>query len=38
MAVNVEVLINSLDRTYQEIYSEGLIPFKAFILRTDLTQ
>ncbi|WP_439126825.1 DUF6392 family protein [Photorhabdus africana] len=28
MAVNVEALINSLGRTYQEIYSEGLIPYK----------
>ncbi|MFD0705742.1 DUF6392 family protein [Photorhabdus akhurstii] len=28
MAVNVEALINSLGKTYQEIYSEGLIPYK----------
>ncbi|MER2471746.1 DUF6392 family protein [Photorhabdus laumondii] len=28
MAINIEVLINSLGKTYQEIYSEGLIPYK----------
>lgn len=28
MTVNVEALINSLGRTYQDIYDEGLIPYK----------
>ncbi|TNH43942.1 DUF6392 family protein [Photorhabdus luminescens] len=28
MAVNIEALIGSLGRTYQEIYNEGLIPYK----------
>ncbi|MBS9437832.1 pyocin immunity protein [Photorhabdus noenieputensis] len=28
MTVNVEVLINNLGRTYQEIFNEGLIPYK----------
>ncbi|WP_391529016.1 DUF6392 family protein [Photorhabdus akhurstii] len=28
MAINIEVLINSLGKTYQEIYNEGLIPYK----------
>ncbi len=28
MTVNVESLINSLGRTYQDIYDEGLIPYK----------
>ncbi|WP_387691292.1 DUF6392 family protein [Photorhabdus sp. RM71S] len=28
MTVNVEALINSLGKTYQEIFDEGLIPYK----------
>ncbi len=28
MTVNVEALINSLGRSYQEIFDEGLIPYK----------
>ncbi|EQB99136.1 DUF6392 family protein [Photorhabdus temperata] len=28
MTVNVEVLINSLGKSYQEIFDEGLIPYK----------
>ncbi|MCT8342977.1 MULTISPECIES: DUF6392 family protein [Photorhabdus] len=28
MTINIEVLINHLGRTYQEIYSKGLIPYK----------
>ncbi|WP_275669898.1 DUF6392 family protein [Photorhabdus luminescens] len=28
MSVNIEALINSLGKTYQEIYNEGLIPYK----------
>ncbi|RAW97784.1 MULTISPECIES: DUF6392 family protein [unclassified Photorhabdus] len=28
MTINVEVLINSLGKTYQEIFDEGLIPYK----------
>ncbi|MEQ2017308.1 MULTISPECIES: DUF6392 family protein [Photorhabdus] len=29
MATNIEVLINSLGRAYQDIYDEGLIPYKS---------
>ncbi|ERT14624.1 hypothetical protein O185_02955 [Photorhabdus temperata J3] len=29
MTVNVEALINSLGRTYQEIFDKGLILYKA---------
>ncbi|KMW75024.1 pyocin immunity protein [Photorhabdus luminescens subsp. luminescens] len=28
MTVNIEALINSLGKTYQEIFDEGLIPYK----------
>ncbi|MBS9435438.1 DUF6392 family protein [Photorhabdus hainanensis] len=28
MTINVEALINSLGKTYQEIFDEGLIPYK----------
>ncbi|EQB98200.1 DUF6392 family protein [Photorhabdus temperata] len=28
MNINVEALINSLEKTYQEIFDEGLIPYK----------
>ncbi|AWK43742.1 pyocin immunity protein [Photorhabdus laumondii subsp. laumondii] len=28
MAINIEALINSLGKTYQEIFDEGLIPYK----------
>ncbi len=28
MAINVEALINSLGKTYQEIFDKGLIPYK----------
>jgi len=28
MTVNVDALINSIDKTYQEIFEEGLIPYK----------
>ncbi|MEK9498474.1 DUF6392 family protein [Photorhabdus sp. P32] len=28
MATNIEALINSLGKTYQEIFDEGLIPYK----------
>ncbi|EQC00699.1 hypothetical protein B738_09866 [Photorhabdus temperata subsp. temperata M1021] len=28
MTINVEVLINSLGKTYKEIFDEGLIPYK----------
>ncbi|EQB99135.1 DUF6392 family protein [Photorhabdus temperata] len=28
MATNIEALINNLSRTYQEIFDEGLIPYK----------
>ncbi|MCC8456493.1 DUF6392 family protein [Photorhabdus aegyptia] len=29
MAINVEALINSLGKSYQEIFNEGLIPYKS---------
>ncbi|EQB97907.1 DUF6392 family protein [Photorhabdus temperata] len=29
MAINVNALINSLGKTYQEIFDEGLIPYKS---------
>ncbi len=28
MTINVEALINSLGKTYQEIFDKGLIPYK----------
>ncbi|MDB6369067.1 DUF6392 family protein [Photorhabdus bodei] len=29
MAINIEALINSLGKSYQEIFNEGLIPYKS---------
>lgn len=28
MAINIEALINCLDKSYQEIFDKGLIPYK----------
>ncbi|MCC8375177.1 MULTISPECIES: DUF6392 family protein [Photorhabdus] len=29
MAINIEALINSLGKSYQEIFNEGLTPYKS---------